>query len=200
MAQCVLDPPPHYDLVTLPSLTSTLRSCFFRLNPHSNSASSAAPSDSLSPPTKIFLTSRTHSQLSQLLSELHKTPFAAHIRTVTLGSRKNLCINDDVRKGGDLGLDERCLDLQQQKGEKKVEGKGKKGGGGGCEYLEKVEGGWGGGEEKAVGEKMRGFGERVLATVHDIEDLVVLGRETKVCTSDFLFHFSFVPFTTRCGC
>ena len=42
---------------------------------------------------KVYFTSRTHSQLSQFVGELKRTEFAGRIRTVSLGSRKNLCIN-----------------------------------------------------------------------------------------------------------
>jgi chromosome transmission fidelity protein 1 len=42
---------------------------------------------------KVFFTSRTHSQLSQFIGELKKTEFSGKLRTVCLGSRKNLCIN-----------------------------------------------------------------------------------------------------------
>jgi chromosome transmission fidelity protein 1 len=42
---------------------------------------------------KVFFTSRTHSQLSQFVGELKKTKFSEKLRTVCLGSRKNLCIN-----------------------------------------------------------------------------------------------------------
>ena len=55
-------------------------------------------------------------------------------------------MNEEVRKGGDAGLDERCLDLQSAKGEKR------------CEFLPgKEEGG-------IEGERGRGFGERVLVS------------------------------------
>jgi len=42
---------------------------------------------------KVYFRSRTHSQLSQFVGELKRTEFAGRIRTVSLGSRKNLCIN-----------------------------------------------------------------------------------------------------------
>jgi chromosome transmission fidelity protein 1 len=42
---------------------------------------------------KVFFTSRTHSQLSQFVGELKRTEFTGLLRTVCLGSRKNLCIN-----------------------------------------------------------------------------------------------------------
>ncbi|KAG9003121.1 ATP-dependent DNA helicase chl1 [Tulasnella sp. 427] len=60
--------------------------------------------------TKIFYASRTHTQLSQTISELQKTSFKTNTRTVPLGSRKNLCINSELRsKAGDL--DEACREL-----------------------------------------------------------------------------------------
>lgn len=64
---------------------------------------------------QIYFASRTHSQLTQFQSELRKTKFADAIRTIPLGSRQNLCINDEVRSGChsvDM-LNDRCLDLQK---------------------------------------------------------------------------------------
>ncbi len=49
---------------------------------------------------QMFICSRTHSQLSQLLHEVRKIPQADLFNIVTLGSRAQLCINPDVRKGG----------------------------------------------------------------------------------------------------
>lgn len=82
---------------------------------------------------KIYYTSRTHSQLRQLTSELLKTRFphppvpddsaattepgASGVSLVPLASRRQLCINDKVRalgKGGnDERLNEACLDMQK---------------------------------------------------------------------------------------
>ncbi len=42
---------------------------------------------------KIIFASRTHSQLSQFVGEVKRTVFADRVQCVTLGSRKNLCIN-----------------------------------------------------------------------------------------------------------
>lgn len=42
---------------------------------------------------KVFFCSRTHSQLSQFVGELQRTKFAASLQSVSLGSRKTLCIN-----------------------------------------------------------------------------------------------------------
>ncbi|KAL1810863.1 hypothetical protein ACET3Z_020928 [Daucus carota] len=65
---------------------------------------------------KIYFCSRTHSQLSQFVKELRKTVFASTLNVVNLGSRKNLCINEEVLKLGNPGqINERCLELQKNK-------------------------------------------------------------------------------------
>lgn len=45
---------------------------------------------------KVYFCSRTHSQLSQFVKELRKTVFADEMGVVSLGSRKNLCINQGM--------------------------------------------------------------------------------------------------------
>ena len=42
---------------------------------------------------KVYFCSRTHSQLSQFIKELRKTVFGSKLKVVSLGSKKNLCIN-----------------------------------------------------------------------------------------------------------
>ncbi|XP_075520370.1 uncharacterized protein LOC142553767 isoform X1 [Primulina tabacum] len=65
---------------------------------------------------KIYFCSRTHSQLSQFISELRKTKFASELKVVCLGSRKNLCINEEVLKlGNSTRINERCSELQKMK-------------------------------------------------------------------------------------
>ncbi|KAF7843340.1 ATP-dependent DNA helicase DDX11 [Senna tora] len=65
---------------------------------------------------KVYFCSRTHSQLSQFIRELRKTVFANEIDAVCLGSRKNLCINEEVLKlGNPTRMNERCLELQTKK-------------------------------------------------------------------------------------
>lgn len=44
-------------------------------------------------PLKVFFCSRTHSQLSQFVGELQHTEFGTTLQSVSLGSRKTLCIN-----------------------------------------------------------------------------------------------------------
>lgn len=47
---------------------------------------------------KIIYASRTHTQLSQALSELKRTSYATTIRSSVLGSRDQLCIHNEVMK------------------------------------------------------------------------------------------------------
>ncbi|KAJ1553338.1 DEAD H (Asp-Glu-Ala-Asp His) box helicase 11, partial [Cladochytrium tenue] len=60
----------------------------------------AAPADNAETyeEPKIFYCSRTHSQLSQFVNEVKKTEHSEWLKVVSLGSRKNLCINSDVTK------------------------------------------------------------------------------------------------------
>ncbi|CAI2193932.1 15329_t:CDS:10, partial [Funneliformis geosporum] len=63
---------------------------------------------------KIFYCSRTHSQLTQFVNELRKTVYAEDVKCVSLGSRKNLCINDEVSKLKSMNrINEKCLDMQK---------------------------------------------------------------------------------------
>ncbi|GAB4842212.1 hypothetical protein Ancab_012170 [Ancistrocladus abbreviatus] len=65
---------------------------------------------------KVYFCSRTHSQLSQFVKELRKTVFASELNVVSLGSRKNFCINEEVLKLGNAAhINERCLELQKTK-------------------------------------------------------------------------------------
>uniref|UniRef100_A0A8C8YLV7 Helicase-like DEXD box c2 type domain-containing protein n=1 Tax=Prolemur simus TaxID=1328070 RepID=A0A8C8YLV7_PROSS len=66
--------------------------------------------------TKIYYCSRTHSQLSQFVHEVQKSPFGKDIRLVSLGSRQNLCVNEDVKSLGSVQLiNDRCVDMQRSK-------------------------------------------------------------------------------------
>ncbi|KAL9862742.1 putative RNA helicase chromatin remodeling SNF2 family [Arabidopsis thaliana] len=127
---------------------------------------------------KVFFCSRTHSQLSQFVKELRKTVFAKKLKVVCLGSRKNLCINEDVLKLGNVTrINERCLDLQK----KKISQVSKKKNLGAnvrivrtkascrCPMLRK---------HKLQREfKAESFQQEAM----DIEDLVQLGREMRTC-------------------
>ncbi|KAI8033882.1 hypothetical protein M5D96_013337 [Drosophila gunungcola] len=63
-------------------------------------------------PVQIFFCSRTHSQLTQIISELRKTPYGQSVRCISLGSRQQLCVNSQVRSLKQVALmNERCLDM-----------------------------------------------------------------------------------------
>jgi chromosome transmission fidelity protein 1 len=130
---------------------------------------------------KIFYCSRTHSQLSQFAGELRRVAFPSsipgdpdaegkadlskleeRIKHLSLGSRKNLCINDKVRAlENSTAINERCLDLQQSgvAADKK------------CSYLPSKE------DEALVLQ----FRDHALATVKDIEDIGKVGKEIGIC-------------------
>ena len=63
---------------------------------------------------QVFYSSRTHSQLAQVVGEVKKTGYRTEIGVVTLGSRKNLCINDALRGLDGARLNEACLDMQDE--------------------------------------------------------------------------------------
>lgn len=65
---------------------------------------------------QIIFCSRTHSQLSQFVREAKRTTFGADLRIVALGSRKSLCINEDVRGLGSVdAMNEACLQMKDKK-------------------------------------------------------------------------------------
>ncbi|KAH8825111.1 helicase C-terminal domain-containing protein [Flagelloscypha sp. PMI_526] len=79
-------------------------------------------------------------------------------RTVSLGSRKQLCINDELRKRS-KDIDESCRELLGEKGSKR------------CQFLPPIE------EEDAILD----FRDEILAVPKDIEDLAQAGRASGVC-------------------
>uniref|UniRef100_A0A8C8VL55 DEAD/H-box helicase 11 n=1 Tax=Pelusios castaneus TaxID=367368 RepID=A0A8C8VL55_9SAUR len=123
--------------------------------------------------TKIYYCSRTHSQLAQFVHEVQKSPFGEEIRLVSLGSRQNLCVNEEVRCLGAVQLiNDRCMEMQKNKHGKKSEGEES------------------GGKKRHVSravcpfysyEQMQFLRDEVLVKVKDIEQLVALGKETKAC-------------------
>lgn len=128
---------------------------------------------------KLIICSRTHSQLTQFVSELSrvKVPgsvpnhtsdqlpitFAEEsVKHLPLSSRKHLCINPSVaRLQSTIAINEKCLDLQKPGTPKDQK----------CTYLP-------GKEERA---KVDEFRDRTIAQIRDIEDLGTLGREMKIC-------------------
>ncbi|MCO5590825.1 hypothetical protein L7F22_044800 [Adiantum nelumboides] len=128
-------------------------------------------------PLKVFFCSRTHSQLSQFVKELQRTPFSTALKTISIGARKSLCINPEVLKlKHSFRINERCMELQRARGSrfagKKVllnEGKQAKKKAGGCPMMSK-------------NSRQRVFRELAWeSTVMDIEDMVKLGESIGTC-------------------
>ncbi|XP_049430939.1 ATP-dependent DNA helicase DDX11 isoform X1 [Epinephelus fuscoguttatus] len=122
--------------------------------------------------TKIYYCSRTHSQLAQFVHEVQKSPFSKDISLVTLGSRQNLCINEEVRRLGSIQrINDRCMEMQKNKHEKPHQEEGAKRKRGPaksvCPY-----------HKSSAMQQMR---DEILGTVHDIEQMLKQGRETHAC-------------------
>lgn len=133
--------------------------------------------------TKIFFCSRTHSQLSQFVNELRRVklppalndpgdqPAAAtpdedelteNIKHITLGSRKNFCINPKVNRLGSAGaINDRCLELQQTSTSQDAR----------CVYLPKKD------NETLVHD----FRDHAMARIRDIEDVGKIGKQMGIC-------------------
>lgn len=111
--------------------------------------------------------------MNQVCNEIKKTIYGSKIRVVSLASRQNYCINSEVKglNANDL-INEKCLDLQKskssvakiEKGNKrsKVTVKQSK-----CIYHAK--------------DKFDDMKNEIISEIIDIEDLVSLGKEMKVC-------------------
>ncbi len=81
---------------------------------------------------------------------------------LTLGSRKNLCINDKVLKlGSATAINERCLELQQPSTPADLK----------CPHLPTKE------NETLVHD----FRDNTLAKIRDIEELGTLGKKLSIC-------------------
>ncbi|KAL3458505.1 helicase C-terminal domain-containing protein [Aspergillus heterothallicus] len=128
---------------------------------------------------KIFYCSRTHSQLMQFANELRRVTLPStlpedlqayaeedgleeRIKHLSLGSRKNLCINPRVAAlGNPTAINERCLELQQPSTAAQNR----------CTFLPLKE------DELRVS----AFRDHALATIKDIEDLGALGKKMGIC-------------------
>uniref|UniRef100_A0A3B4UGK3 ATP-dependent DNA helicase DDX11 n=1 Tax=Seriola dumerili TaxID=41447 RepID=A0A3B4UGK3_SERDU len=122
--------------------------------------------------SQIYYCSRTHSQLAQFVHEVQKSPFSKDISLVTLGSRQNLCINEEVRRLGSIQrINDRCMEMQKNKHEKQHHEEGVKRKRGPaksvCPY-----------NKASALQQMR---DEVVRTAHDIEQLLKLGREMHSC-------------------
>lgn len=130
---------------------------------------------------KIYFCSRTHSQLAQFVQELRRIDLPelswvaekndskerkpedkVVVKHISLGSRKNLCINPKVsRLGSAISINERCLELQQPDTSKDQR----------CPFIPNKE------NETLVND----FRDHTLARIRDIEDLGSLGKKIGIC-------------------
>ncbi|PTB65765.1 DNA repair helicase [Trichoderma citrinoviride] len=125
---------------------------------------------------RIYYTSRTHSQLSQFISELRRPVFPPSlppsvakasdvspmepVKLLPLSSRQKLCINPSVARLGSVqAINDRCAELQQAKSGKK------------CSFVPKEE----------LLSQTHQFRDSALATLPDIEDLHLLGKSLSIC-------------------
>ncbi|XP_053742276.1 ATP-dependent DNA helicase DDX11 isoform X1 [Synchiropus splendidus] len=122
--------------------------------------------------TKIYYCSRTHSQLAQFVHEVQKSPFSQDIGVVTLGSRQNLCINEEVRRLGSIHrINDRCMEMQKNKHDKQNQDEGVKRKRGPAKSVCPF-------NKATVLQHMR---DDILGAVHDIEHLLKLGKERHSC-------------------
>ncbi|KAI9837845.1 MAG: hypothetical protein M1819_006779 [Sarea resinae] len=133
---------------------------------------------------KIFYCSRTHSQLTQFVNELRRVKLppsfefdhnaisndqllqddkmAAELKHLTLGSRKNLCINPKVSRLANVtAINEKCLDLQQPGTPAECK----------CPFLPNK-------DNKPLVDDFR---DCTMARIRDIEDLGILGKKIGIC-------------------
>uniref|UniRef100_A0A8C7RSC7 ATP-dependent DNA helicase DDX11 n=1 Tax=Oncorhynchus mykiss TaxID=8022 RepID=A0A8C7RSC7_ONCMY len=116
---------------------------------------------------QIYYCSRTHSQLAQFVHEVQKSPFSQDISLVPLGSRQNMCVNEEVRRLGSVQrINDRCMEMQKNK---HVEGGKRKRGApkAVCPYV--------------GAQGLQTLRDTVLGAVRDIEQLLSLARETRSC-------------------
>lgn len=145
-----------------------------------NDKDSDSDSESMLPITRIIFCSRTHSQLSQCVSELKRTRFRESVSSAAIASRKQLCVNPKVNNGlmSAQRINETCLDLRKSSAstsasttkdkEKKKKKKGEKKEKG-CPYLVS--------RSKAT----RALADRALVQPLDIEELSSMATKTKSC-------------------
>ncbi|KAK4999112.1 ATP-dependent DNA helicase chl1 [Elasticomyces elasticus] len=130
---------------------------------------------------KILFCSRTHSQLTQFVGELRRLKLPPvvlpdhtavketmadmlyeEVKHLSLGSRKNLCINPKVTKlGSTTAINERCLEIQQPGTSADHK----------CRYL----------PSKETESLVHSFRDHALAKIRDIEDLGILGKRFGIC-------------------
>lgn len=127
---------------------------------------------SMANPIKIYFASRTHSQLSQFANQLKLPKFPSsypkdtnipieRIKFLPLGSKKQLCIEPSVRRWKTAeAINDACYDLRHSKT--------------GCPFYSNTPQ-WHSSKDTIA------FRDNAFKEIHDIEDLVPLGKSLKVC-------------------
>uniref|UniRef100_A0A182PGV9 DNA 5'-3' helicase n=1 Tax=Anopheles epiroticus TaxID=199890 RepID=A0A182PGV9_9DIPT len=130
-------------------------------------------------PVQVIFCSRTHSQLSQVVSEVKETQHSKDLRLMSLASRQSLCINADVRRlKTNTLINDRCLELLNKGGKGKVTStredsddnrsvKKRRKLAQSCPYY----------NQRAI----EGLKNGILFSVPDIEDLVKAGKREHAC-------------------
>ena len=132
---------------------------------------------------KIIYAARTHSQLSQFISELKRTHWGKDVKVVALGSRSLLCSNDQVlyssktnkknSRRSEAEITELCLDMQKSKasGTKRINNgdEKKKKQPTCCPY-------------KASSDAISTLALHSLVRPSDIEDMANLGKASHTCS------------------
>jgi len=99
---------------------------------------------------------------SSFLSEDREEPEIEDLKHLTLGSRKNLCINPAVnRLSSATAINDRCMELQQPSTAQELK----------CGFLPNRE------NQTLVND----FRDHTLATIRDIEDMGALGKQICIC-------------------
>ncbi|XP_076441348.1 regulator of telomere elongation helicase 1 homolog [Babylonia areolata] len=105
---------------------------------------------------KIIYASRTHSQLSQAVQELKRTAYNTSVKTAIIGSREQLCVNEQVKK-------EKNNSTKVHLCRAKVSARR-------CHYYNVLE-----------DLKRNTEARQIVGSVTDIEDLVSHGSKSKIC-------------------
>ncbi len=140
---------------------------------------------------KVLFCSRTHSQLSQFLGEVRRTPYGRSVAAVALGSRKQLCTNPHVAEMASVAaINDRCLELtDQKKADKRASGQG-----GSSGSTRNSSGGSGGGSAAGARAiplrsacpffehgRVEGLKDQLLVEVLDIESAAALAAKERTC-------------------
>ena len=139
---------------------------------------------------KVVYAARTHSQLSQFISELRRTHWGKDVKVVALGSRSLLCSNEDVlyssksnkknSRRSEAEITEMCLDMQKSK--KKDSSSSAKRTNEGNEKVTKPKQTPSCCPYRASSEAISTLALHSLVRPSDIEDMALLGKASHTCS------------------